>query len=161
MTLQILTEIQIRQNKKKEYCRDKLESKTEKLESLRKSVIDWWRLASDDFRYIPVISVKRVFQKQVGQSSDNRCVLWRTARVLVFESSFKWHTFLFLMLFCSNSAHFLEVQLVCDRRTDGRTDGPTNGPTDRPTDGPTDRRTDGRTDTPSYRDARTHLKSVR
>ena len=29
-----------------------------------------------------------------------------------------------------------------------------------PTDGPTNRRTDGRTDRPSYRDARTHLKSV-
>ena len=27
--------------------------------------------------------------KQVEQSSDNRCVLWRTARVLVFKSSFK------------------------------------------------------------------------
>ena len=32
----------------------------------------------------------------------------------------------------------------------------TYGRTDRPTDGPTDRRTD----TPSYRDARTHLKIV-
>ena len=31
--------------------------------------------------------------------------------------------------------------------------------TDGPTDGPTDGRTDGRTDTPSYRDARTHLKT--
>ena len=46
------------------------------------------------------------------------------------------------MLFCSNSAHFSEIQLVCDGRTD------------RPTDG----LTDGRTDAPSYRDARTHLK---
>ena len=34
----------------------------------------------------------------------------------------------------------------CDRPTDGRTDLRTDG------------RTDGRTDTPSYRDARTHLK---
>ena len=34
---------------------------------------------------------------------------------------------------------FIHFQLVCDRRTD--------------------RRTDGQTDTPSYRDARTHLKS--
>ena len=67
--------------------------------------------------------------KQVEQSSDNRCVLWRPARVLVFESSFKWHTFLFLMLFCSISAHFSEIQLVCDGRTDR----------------PTDRRTDGHT----------------
>ena len=70
-----------------------------------------------------------------------------TACVLVFESSFKWHTFLFLMLFCSDSAHFSEIQLVCDRPTDG------------PTDGRTDRPTDGRTDIPSYRDARTHLKT--
>ena len=76
-------------------------------------------------------------EKQVEQSSDNRCVLWRIARVLVFESSFKRHTFLSLMLFCSISAHFSEIQLVCDRPTDGRTD--------RRTDGPTDRRTDGHT----------------
>ena len=75
-----------------------------------------------------------LFIKQVEQSSDNRCVLWRTARELVFESSFKWHTFLFLMLFCSNSAHFSEIQLVCDRRTDGRTDGKTDGRTDVKTD---------------------------
>ena len=48
------------------------------------------------------------------------------------------------MLFCSNSAHFSEIQLVCDTWTDGRKDG----------------RTDGRTDAPSYRDARTHLKGI-
>ena len=29
-----------------------------------------------------------------------------------------------------------------------------------PTDGPPDRPTDGRTDTPSYKDARTHLKKT-
>ena len=80
-------------------------------------------------------------RKQVEQSSDNRCVLWRTACVLVFELSFKWRTFMFLMLFCSISAYFSEIQLVCDRRTD--------------------RPTDGRTDIPSYRDARTHLKRER
>ena len=50
---------------------------------------------------------------------------------------------MFPMLFCSNSVHFSEIQLVCN----GRTDGPTDG------------RTDGRTYTPSYRDARTHLKT--
>ena len=60
-----------------------------------------------------------------------------------FESSFKWQTFLFLMLVCSNLAYFSEMQFVCDGRTDRRTDG----------------RTDRRTDTPSYRDARTHLKT--
>ena len=68
-------------------------------------------------------------KKQVEQSSDNRCVLWRTARVLVFELSLKWQTFLFLMLFCSNLAHFSEIQLVCDGQTDGPTDRPTDGHT--------------------------------
>ena len=49
---------------------------------------------------------------------------------------------MFLLLFCLHSAqkmYFSEIQLVCDRRTNGRTDR--------------------RTDTPSYRDARTHLKN--
>ena len=48
---------------------------------------------------------------------------------------------MFLLLLCLHSAqkmYFSEIQLVCDRRTNGRTDR--------------------RTDTPSYRDARTHLK---
>ena len=40
---------------------------------------------------------------------------------------------------------FYEKKVKCD----GRTDGPTDG------------RTDERTDTPSYRDARTHLKTSR
>ena len=44
---------------------------------------------------------------------------------------------MFLMLFCSDWAHFSEIQLVRDRRTD--------------------RRTDRRMDTLSHRDARTHL----
>ena len=84
-----------------------------------------------------------LFIKQVEQSSDNRCVLWRTARELVFESSFKWHTFLFLMLFCSISPISQKFNsCVTDGRTDGRTD----------------RRADRRTETPSYRDARTHLR---
>ena len=78
--------------------------------------------------------VKQNVEKQVEQSSDNRCVLWRIACVLVFESSFKWRTSLFLMLFCSISAHFSKIQLVY---SDGQTDQ--------------------RTDKPSYRDARTHL----
>ena len=84
--------------------------------------------------YRPKLVFEKYFNKQVEQSSDNRCVLWRSARVPVFESSFKWHTFLFLMLLCSNLAYFSEMQLVCD------------GPTDRPTDRRTDRRTDGPTD---------------
>ena len=82
---------------------------------------------------------------------------------------------MFLILFCSNSAHFSEIQLDCDWRTDRRTnrqtDCRTNRQTDRPTDPPTeqltdrpiDRLKDRRTqpliaDTPSYRDTRTHLK---
>ena len=53
---------------------------------------------------------------------------------------------MFLMLFCTDVAHFSEIQLVCD------------GWTDKQTDGPTDRRTDGQMDIPSYIDARTHQK---
>ena len=33
-------------------------------------------------------------------------VFWLNTRVLVFESSFELPTFMFLELFCSNSAHF-------------------------------------------------------
>ena len=53
---------------------------------------------------------------------------------------------MFPMLFCLNSAHFLENQLVCDEQTD------------RQMGGPMDQWTDGQTDKSSYRDARTHLK---
>ena len=49
---------------------------------------------------------------------------------------------MFLVLFC------WEIQLACD------------GPTVWRTNQRTDRRTDGRTDTSSYRDARTHLKTL-
>ena len=59
---------------------------------------------------------------------------WRPAIVLVYELSFKWRTFMFPMLFCLNSVHSSEIEVVCNGRTDGRTY------------------------TPSYRDARTHLK---
>ena len=88
------------------------------------------------------------FEKNKSNRVRTTDVFRRTARLLVFESSFNWHTFLFLMLFCSNSAYFSEIRLVCGGRTD------------RPTDRPTNRRTDGRTDTPFYRDARTHLKRL-
>ena len=53
-----------------------------------------------------------------GQTSD---AFWRTARVLVSELSLKWYSFMFLVLFGSNSAlksDFSKIQLVCDRRTD-------------------------------------------
>ena len=84
-----------------------------------------------------VFGVIYINKSDGGQTSDT---FWRTVRVPVSWLSFYWHTIIFLMLFCSNSAHFSEIQLVCDERTDGRTDGPT--------------------DTPSYRDARTHLKDL-
>ena len=43
--------------------------------------------------------------------------------------------------------------------TNGRTDGWTDGRMDGRKDGRTDSRMNGRTDTPSYRDAKTHLKT--
>ncbi len=46
--------------------------------------------------------------------------------------------------------YFMHFSQKCDIQTDRQTDGRT--------DGPTDGQMDGRTDTPSYRDARTHLK---
>ena len=52
---------------------------------------------------------------------------WRSVRVLVSDSSSVVQ--LFQTPVCSNSAHkfhLLEIQLVCDRRTDGRTDQWTN-----------------------------------
>ena len=91
------------------------------------------------------------------------------------------------MLFCSNSAHFSEIQLVCDgwmdgqtngrtdQRMDGRTDGPTHGHTllqrcenaskksifldFNLCDGHMDRRTDGPTDRQT--DRRTYYRDVR
>ena len=39
-------------------------------------------------------------------------------------------SFMFPMLYCSNSTHFPEIQLVCDAPTDGRTDRRNDGPTD-------------------------------
>ena len=68
------------------------------------------------------------------QTSD---AFWRSARVLVSELFFKWHSFMFFVLFgriLVDISDFSEIQLVCDLRTDGRTD------------------------IPSSRDARTHLK---
>ena len=74
--------------------------------------------------------------------SNGSFMLWMLfCSILAFMSS-RWRSIMFLVLFCFISVEISEIQLVCDRRTDGRTDG----------------RTDRRTDTPSYRDARTHLK---
>ena len=53
------------------------------------------------------------------QTSD---VFWRSTRVLVSGSSFKWQSFMLLVLFWSYSAYFSDIQLVCDGLTDARTD---------------------------------------
>ena len=54
--------------------------------------------------------------------------------------------------------YFVRIRPISQKFNSCVTDGRTDRRTDRRTDGPTDGRTDGRTDTPSYRDARTHLK---
>ena len=107
---------------------------------------DGWMNGQTDWRAFRFLGYgsKNKFQKNKSDRVQTSDSFWRSARVLVYELSFKWHSFMFPMLFCSISAHFPEIQLVCDRQTDERTDG----------------RTDRRTDTPSYRDARTHLITV-
>ena len=99
------------------------------------------------YRFVKPKILRHVLQataddgKQVEQSSDNRCVLWWTARVLVFELSFKWHTcsWCYFVRFWPISHKFNSC--VTDRRTDWRTD----------------RRTDRKTDTTSYKDAKLYL----
>ena len=60
--------------------------------------------------------------KDSSESSDIRCILVncpRTCFLLVFH--------MFLMLFCLNLvsiSHSPEIQIVCDRRTDGQTNPP-------------------------------------
>ena len=73
-----------------------------------------------------VFGVIYINKSDGGQTSDT---FWRTVRVPVSWLSFYWHTIMFLMLFCSNSA------------TDGWTDRPMDGRTK----GWTDRWTDART----------------
>ena len=58
--------------------------------------------------------------------------------------AFRWRSIMFLEAFCFISVEISDIQLVCDQRTDRWTD----------------QRTDGRTDIPSYRDKRTHLKTL-
>ena len=90
-----------------------------------------------------------------GPSNGNFMLLMLFCSILAYISS-RWpqyHVLSAILFHISDIFDISEIQLVCDRRTDG----PTDGRTDRPTD----RRTDGRTDRPSYRDARTHLKTVK
>ena len=66
---------------------------------------------------------RRRGRKKIQRNKSDRVqktdAFWRSARVTVSELSFKWHSFMFPMLFCLNSAHFLQIQLVCEGRTDG------------------------------------------
>ena len=52
---------------------------------------------------------KKINKLNRVQTTD---AFWRSASVLVSELFFKWHSFMSLMLFCSKSAHFSEIQLV-------------------------------------------------
>ena len=84
-----------------------------------------------------------LFQENKSNGVQISDAFWRSALLRVSELSWKWFSFVLLMLFCFilvKTLHFTEIQFVSDR--------------------PTDERTDGRTDTPSYRDARTHLKKI-
>ena len=61
--------------------------------------------------------------KSDGVQTSN--AFWRSACVLVSELSFKWHSFMFLVLFGSilvEISYFSEIQLVCDWQKDGWTD---------------------------------------
>ena len=77
------------------------------------------------------------------------------------------------MLGCPNDFHEEKCSFSAFKKNGLWTDGPSDRPSDGSSDGRTDRRTDGRMDgrtdgqkdgwtdpeTPSYRDARMHLKS--
>ena len=77
------------------------------------------------------IAVSRCLFARVGKRYYNKSdrvmtsdAFWRSARVLFSEWSIKWHSVMFAVLFCSNSArkyHFSDIKLVCDGQTDGRT----------------------------------------
>ena len=67
--------------------------------------------------------------------------MWMLFCSILTLMTFRWRSIMFLVLFCFISVEISEIQLVCDQPTDGRMD----------------RRTVGHT---SYRDARTHLKTV-
>ena len=71
---------------------------------------------------------------------DQNCT---THAQIVLSGTYNHVRYATLFIFCLKTSIFLNFNSCV---TDGRTDRPT------------DRPTDGRTDTPSYRDARTHLK---
>ena len=65
---------------------------------------------------------------------------WQSVHVIASESSYEWHSLMFLVLLYSNSVYFSEIQFVCYSQTDGLTNR--------------------WMDAPSYRDARMHLKII-
>ena len=64
-----------------------------------------------------------------GPSNGSFMLLMLFCSILALMSS-RWLSIMFLVLFCFISVEISEIQLVCDRRTDGPTDGRTDGPTD-------------------------------
>ena len=59
-----------------------------------------------------------------GRSYGNFMLLMLFCSILALMT-FRWRSIMFLVLFCFISVEISEIQLVCDRRTDGRTDGRT------------------------------------
>ena len=88
---------------------------------------DKWKSAGR--KGVTAICVENEWRKRV-QTSD---AFWRSALVPVSKSSFKWYSFMFLVLFCLNSAFIRNATRKW--QTDGRLDGRT-----------------------SHRDARTYLR---
>ena len=78
--------------------------------------------------------------------SNGSFMLWMLFCSILALMTFRWRSIMFLVLFCFISVEISEIQLVCDRPTDGPTDRRTDGRTDGPTDRRTDRRSNGRTD---------------
>ena len=104
---------------------------------------------------IELNSISQKFYFHQNQKKKNKWVqttdtFLRFSRLLDPELSFQWYSFTYLVLFSQflrNSTHHWP------------TDRPTDPPTHIPTDWPTKQRNDWRTNTPSYIDAKPHLKT--
>ena len=72
-------------------------------------------------RRVPKTGNKIVKKKGTSLTEVRHQMCSGELSVHVSELSFQWDTFMFLMLFRFNSAHFSEIQLVCEGDTDGQT----------------------------------------
>ena len=107
---------------KESYAADQQRSQRIILQSM---VVQLYRSGAKAHSEIDVKIVFKRYNDNKSNKSRTRDAFWRSAGALVFESFIKWHNFMCPMFFCSNSAqkyHFSEIQLVCDRRTDGQMD---------------------------------------